>query len=284
MQDNLATLRRRGVHVVEPESGRLAGGDVGAGPPGRPERHRRRGRARPRPGATSPGVRVLVTAGGTREPIDPVRVIANRSSGKQGYAIAAEAAAAGRRGHARHHRRPARRRRASRSCAVETAAEMAGRRATARADGRRGRHGRRGRRLPARRQPPTGKIKKDDGRARDRARADPRHPRRPRRGASAPARCSSASPPRPTTCVANAAGKLRAQAPRPHRANDVSAPGVGFEHDTNAVDHRRRRRRRCRMSHWPTSGPSPAPSSTPSSTPARRRPSADPDDTTQEHT
>ena len=47
------------------------------------------------PNATSTGVRVLVTAGGTREAIDPVRVITNRSSGKQGYAIAAEAAARG---------------------------------------------------------------------------------------------------------------------------------------------------------------------------------------------
>ena len=64
---------------------------------------------------TSPALRVLVTAGGTREPIDPVRVISNRSSGKQGHALADEAARPRRRGHARHHRRPAGRRRASRS-------------------------------------------------------------------------------------------------------------------------------------------------------------------------
>ena len=56
VQENLATLRRRGVHVVDPESGRLAGGDVGEGRLADPARHRGRGRARPRaPRATSPG-------------------------------------------------------------------------------------------------------------------------------------------------------------------------------------------------------------------------------------
>lgn len=94
VQENLATLRRRGVHVVEPEVGRLAGGDVGAGRLADPdlivaaiERILAAG--------DLAGLRVLVTAGGTREPIDAVRVITNRSSGKQGYAIAAEAAARG---------------------------------------------------------------------------------------------------------------------------------------------------------------------------------------------
>ena len=90
VQDNLATLRRRGVHVVEPDEGRLAGGDVGKGRLATPERivaevERVLG---PR---DMTGLHVVVTAGGTREPIDAVRVIANRSSGKQGYAIAAEA-------------------------------------------------------------------------------------------------------------------------------------------------------------------------------------------------
>ena len=94
--DNLALLRRRGVHVVEPAVGRLAGGDVGSGRLADPadivaaaERI-----LDPR-SADLVGTRVVVTAGGTREPIDAVRVIANRSSGKQGYAIAAEAAARG---------------------------------------------------------------------------------------------------------------------------------------------------------------------------------------------
>ena len=95
VQANLATLRARGVHVVEPESGRLAGGDIGHGRLADPERHRRRGRRGAARRRRWPVVHVVVSAGGTREPIDAVRVIANRSCGKQGYAIAAEAAARG---------------------------------------------------------------------------------------------------------------------------------------------------------------------------------------------
>lgn len=95
VQDNLALLRRRGVYVVEPEEGRLAGGDVGRGRLAAPERIV--AAVEQVLGATHDlaGVPVLVTAGGTREPIDAVRVIANRSSGRQGYAVAAEAAARG---------------------------------------------------------------------------------------------------------------------------------------------------------------------------------------------
>jgi phosphopantothenoylcysteine decarboxylase/phosphopantothenate--cysteine ligase len=99
VQDNLIRLRSRGVHVVEPDTGRLAGGDVGAGRLAAPERivsaiaevlgHRGV------KGRDLEGLRVLVTAGGTREAIDPVRVITNRSSGKQGYALAEAAAARG---------------------------------------------------------------------------------------------------------------------------------------------------------------------------------------------
>ena len=76
VQENLATLRRRGVHVLEPEAGRLAGGDVGAGRLADPERIATAalGAPRSRRRVTSPASRVLVTAGGTREPIDPVRV------------------------------------------------------------------------------------------------------------------------------------------------------------------------------------------------------------------
>ena len=89
VQENLATLRRRGVLVLEPDTGHLAGGDVGMGRMAEPaaifeliERIVRGYR-----GALS-GQRVLISAGGTREAIDPVRVIANRSSGRQGYALA----------------------------------------------------------------------------------------------------------------------------------------------------------------------------------------------------
>ncbi|MFN0088861.1 MAG: bifunctional phosphopantothenoylcysteine decarboxylase/phosphopantothenate--cysteine ligase CoaBC, partial [Acidimicrobiales bacterium] len=98
VQENLATLVRRGVHVAPPETGRLAGGDVGAGRLAEPAavvaaaEAVLAGRAARRDLA---GLRVLVTAGGTREPIDPVRFIGNRSSGKQGHAIALEAAARG---------------------------------------------------------------------------------------------------------------------------------------------------------------------------------------------
>jgi phosphopantothenoylcysteine decarboxylase/phosphopantothenate--cysteine ligase len=92
--DNIATLRRRGVHIVEPAEGRLAGGDVGTGRLASAEQivaevERVLG------GGALAGLHVVVTAGGTREPIDAVRVIANRSSGKQGYALAAEALALG---------------------------------------------------------------------------------------------------------------------------------------------------------------------------------------------
>ena len=94
VQENVATLARRGVVVVPPEEGRLAGGDVGAGRLAAPAAI-----VAATAGALTPGdlegAKVLVTAGGTRERIDAVRVISNRSSGKQGYALAAEAAARG---------------------------------------------------------------------------------------------------------------------------------------------------------------------------------------------
>ena len=95
VQENLDTLRRRGVHVLEPESGRLAGGDVGAGRLASPENIVASAEDVLSASSDLAGVSVVVTAGGTREPIDAVRVIANRSSGKQGYAIAEEASSRG---------------------------------------------------------------------------------------------------------------------------------------------------------------------------------------------
>jgi len=88
VQENVARLARRGVRVVGPATGRLAGGDSGPGRLVEPAEIltavagvlRRRGQLA--------GRRVLVTAGGTREPIDPVRVLTNRSSGRQGHALA----------------------------------------------------------------------------------------------------------------------------------------------------------------------------------------------------
>jgi phosphopantothenoylcysteine decarboxylase/phosphopantothenate--cysteine ligase len=94
VQENLATLSARGVVVVDPGVGRLAGGDVGAGRLAEPADI-----VAAVAGALGPrdlaGLTVLVTAGGTREPIDPVRFVGNRSSGKQGHALAAEAASRG---------------------------------------------------------------------------------------------------------------------------------------------------------------------------------------------
>ena len=204
MQENLATLRRRGVHVRR-SRGRAArrrrrrrGSPRRArraSSPPRPTRARRR-RPRPRRACGS-----LVTAGGTREPIDPVRFIGNRSSGKMGYAVAEVAAAprappspssppsAGRR----------RRRRGRARC--ETAAEMQdavlapGRRR------RRRRDGRRGRRLPA--QGAAGPEAQEGTTGSPRSCSSPRHDFLVDlgRGQARRARCSSGSRPRPTTCV-----------------------------------------------------------------------------------
>jgi phosphopantothenoylcysteine decarboxylase/phosphopantothenate--cysteine ligase len=93
VQDNLALLARRGVHIVAPEEGRLAGGDRGKGRLAAPETIVAAVRELLGAGHRDmDGLHVLVTAGGTREPIDPVRFIGNRSSGKQGHALAHEAA------------------------------------------------------------------------------------------------------------------------------------------------------------------------------------------------
>ena len=97
VQDNLELLRRRGVVVVPPEEGRLAGGDVGAGRLAEPAAVVERVLGLlGAPGTEDlAGVSVVVSAGGTREPLDPVRYLTNRSSGKQGHALAAAAARRG---------------------------------------------------------------------------------------------------------------------------------------------------------------------------------------------
>jgi phosphopantothenoylcysteine decarboxylase/phosphopantothenate--cysteine ligase len=108
-QANLATLRERGVQVVPPASGPLTSGDVGPGrlaelddlvagvaaalAPGPSGDHP--GGPLNLPGRTLAGTRVLVSLGGTREPLDPVRYLGNRSSGRMGAAIVAEAVARG---------------------------------------------------------------------------------------------------------------------------------------------------------------------------------------------
>ncbi|MFL2697214.1 MAG: bifunctional phosphopantothenoylcysteine decarboxylase/phosphopantothenate--cysteine ligase CoaBC [Acidimicrobiales bacterium] len=94
VQENIRMLQNRGVTIVAPEDGKLAGGDVGKG-------------RLASPSAIVSAVeqtltlddlaefKILITAGGTREPIDPVRFITNRSTGKQGYALAEAAVARG---------------------------------------------------------------------------------------------------------------------------------------------------------------------------------------------
>ena len=127
---NVARLAARGVRFVDPGSGYLACGWVGPGRLAEPEAIVEAVEGIVAPKTALAGKRVLVTAGPTFEDLDPVRFIGNRSSGRMGFAIAAEAARPRRRGHAR--RRPDVRR--------------AARRRFARAGPQRGGHARRGRR------------------------------------------------------------------------------------------------------------------------------------------
>ncbi len=231
VQDNLATLRARGVRIVEPESGRLAGGDLGHGRLAAPERIVAAVEACLGP-ADLAGLSVVVTAGGTREAIDPVRFIANRSSGKQGHALAA---AAVRRGAevtlittAAASAPPG-----TTLVAVDTAAEMDAAvgqvapradvvvMAAAVADFR-----------------PVAvavqKLKKADGVPE--IRLEPTVDILARLGAAKPAGQTLVGFAAETTDVdANAQAKLVAKGADLLVANDVSAPQVGFEHDTNAV-------------------------------------------------
>ena len=231
VQDNVGTLRRRGVHVVDPDDGRLAGGDIGRGRLASTERivaevERVLG------GGEFAGLRVVVTAGGTREPIDAVRVIANRSSGKQGYAIAAEAATRG-----------ARVQLVStvdlptppgvELTRVETAAQLEQAMnvlapdadvvvmAAAVADFR-----------PV--TAATNKLKKDQGTPQ--IVLEPTPDIVAGLGAVKPAGQTLVGFAAETDdVVANAAAKLERKRLDLIVANDVSAPGVGFQHDTNAV-------------------------------------------------
>ncbi|EME98698.1 bifunctional phosphopantothenoylcysteine decarboxylase/phosphopantothenate--cysteine ligase CoaBC [Streptomyces mobaraensis NBRC 13819 = DSM 40847] len=97
-QENVATLRRRGAVVVEPAVGRLTGVDTGKGrfpDPAEIFEICRRVLARGAEGRDLAGRHVVISAGGTREPLDPVRYLGNRSSGRQGYALARTAVARG---------------------------------------------------------------------------------------------------------------------------------------------------------------------------------------------
>jgi phosphopantothenoylcysteine decarboxylase/phosphopantothenate--cysteine ligase len=123
VQENIAALRKRGVTVVEPEAGHLASGHTGTGRLAGPSRLMKAMAAAVRSRYDLAGRRVVVSAGGTREPIDPVRFLSNYSSGKMGFAIAAASADRGARvslvttaSHPSHH--------GVEVCPVETAEDM----------------------------------------------------------------------------------------------------------------------------------------------------------------
>lgn len=231
VQANLATLRARGVHVVEPEVGRLAGGDSGAGRLAAPERIVAAVDA-VLGGGDLAGLHVVVSAGGTREPIDAVRVIANRSSGKQGYAVAEEAllrgarvtlvttadlvpphGAAVERVETAAQMQAALERLAPTADIVVMAAAVADFRPVTAADG---------------------KIKKGDG--------VPQIVLEPTPdilaglgAAKRPGQVLVGFAAETSDLLANAASKLERKNLDLIVANDVGAPGVGFQHDTNAV-------------------------------------------------
>jgi phosphopantothenoylcysteine decarboxylase / phosphopantothenate---cysteine ligase len=96
---NVATLRERGVIVLDPAVGRLTGADSGVGRLPEPDEIAATARAVLARGANAPldlaGRHIVVSSGGTREPLDPVRFLGNRSSGRQGYALARTAVARG---------------------------------------------------------------------------------------------------------------------------------------------------------------------------------------------
>ncbi len=94
-RENLATLRMRGAHVIEPSAGELACGTVGPGRLAEVEAIATAVRRILRETGDLAGERILITAGPTREPLDPVRYLSNRSSGRMGFALAEEAAQRG---------------------------------------------------------------------------------------------------------------------------------------------------------------------------------------------
>ena len=253
VQDNLRLLASRGVRIVATGGGPPRGRRPRQGSSGRSRRHRRRGRWRCSAPRTSAGLHVLVTAGGTREPIDPVRFIGNRSSGKQGHALAEEAWSRG----AKVTLVTTTERPVSADVdvvRVVTAAEMEQAvlarapaadvvvMAAAVADFR-----------PA--QPATGKIKKADGVPVGRPRADPRHPRRARCGQAAhpdPGRLRRRDQRRPRP----RRGEAGPQGPRPHRRQRRQRPArrLRARHEPGHDRLGRRRRGRGRAGRQTSRG------------------------------
>ena len=243
VQENLEVLAERGVIVVPPSHGRLAGGDVGMGRMAEPADvvaavEAALNRAEGRPAAAGgcdrdfEGRRVLVTAGGTREPIDAVRFIGNRSSGRQGGAVAEEAAARGAEV-VLVTTCPERAPEGVRVIPVETAAEMAVAvdleadaadavvMTAAVADFR-----------PA--DPAEGKLKKDAGPPE--VRLVPTDDILASLGSNGtPGRVLVGFAAETGDLEANARAKLEAKGLDVIVANDVSKSGAGFEHETNEV-------------------------------------------------
>lgn len=231
VQENLDILADRGVLIVPPESGRLAGGDLGHGRLAEPSTVVAAVEAALSDGDLA-GRTVLVTAGGTREPVDTVRYIGNRSSGKQGHAVAAEAVLRGADVvvvTTRPDQAPA----GVRVVEVETAAEMAAAcdmeapnadivvMAAAVADFR-----------PA--DTADGKLKKRDGAPA--VELVPTVDILAGLGAAKPAgQVLIGFAAETDDLIANAAEKLARKNLDAIVANDVSKPGVGFEHATNEV-------------------------------------------------
>lgn len=231
VQENLDILADRGVLIVPPESGRLAGGDLGHGRLAEPSTVVAAVEAALSDGDLA-GRTVLVTAGGTREPVDTVRYIGNRSSGKQGHAVAAEALLRGADVvvvTTRPDQAPA----GVRVVEVETAAEMAAAcdveapnadivvMAAAVADFR-----------PA--DTADGKLKKRDGAPA--VELVPTVDILAGLGAAKPAgQVLIGFAAETDDLIANAAEKLARKNLDAIVANDVSKPGVGFEHATNEV-------------------------------------------------
>src|SRR4029453_16211964 len=89
-RENVETLRARGAQLIGPEEGDSAGGEWGGGRMGEPEQIYARCRELLAESDSLAGRRVLVSAGGTREPLDAVRFLGNRSSGRMGVALAEE--------------------------------------------------------------------------------------------------------------------------------------------------------------------------------------------------
>jgi phosphopantothenoylcysteine decarboxylase/phosphopantothenate--cysteine ligase len=250
VQQNLETLRGRGVIVVPPEEGRLAGGDSGTGRLADPSLIVQRvlevltgDRLR-----DLAGLRIVVTAGGTREPIDPVRFVTNRSSGKQGHALAEVARRRGadvvlvtttkldvapgvvvERVETAAQMEQAVLAQAAQADVVVMAAAVADFRPKVvaetklhKADG-----------LPELVLEPTADILAELGRRRRQASQEGRDGQGRQETSSSQVLVGFAA--ETDAVTERATGKLAAKGVDLMVANDVSAPGVGFDHDTNAV-------------------------------------------------